>query len=104
MALEMMAMEQETFDGTLKRAKQTAVEAALAAGKLIRKQFDEVIVPEWKSDDGDIVTATDRASEAVIRARIGSAFQSMQAWRRGFSRQTVYRDEPGAVYRGRTSG
>jgi myo-inositol-1(or 4)-monophosphatase len=74
MCREMMAMEHQTFAITLKLAKETAVEAALAAGRLIRKQFDEVIVPEWKSEDGDIVTATDRASEAVILARIGSAF------------------------------
>jgi myo-inositol-1(or 4)-monophosphatase len=54
-------------------AYQVAIDAALAAGRLIREQFGRVQAVELKGER-DLVTAVDRAAEALIVEQLRAAF------------------------------
>lgn len=60
----------------LTACRRAAVEAAEAAGRLVRSAFGSAIAVEAKGTTGDIVTSLDRAAEHLIIERLQSAFPS----------------------------
>ena len=52
---------------------------AREAGALLMQYFHQGIKIEYKGD-ADLVTAADRASEALIRERVASSFRRMMCW------------------------
>lgn len=59
--------------GTYRRA---AIEAAEAAGRLVRESFNGTITVEPKGTTGDVVTSLDREAEELITGRLRLAFPS----------------------------
>jgi myo-inositol-1(or 4)-monophosphatase len=62
--------------GDLHRARQVAVEAAEAAGRLLRERIDGTLRIHAKGVGGDVVTDLDVAAETLIVQRIRRAFPS----------------------------
>ncbi|MCZ8516767.1 inositol monophosphatase [Paenibacillus filicis] len=62
----------------LSAAKEAAVEAALAAGRLAKRYFGQEVEIRLKSADGDLVTTVDHMAEEEILARIKSRFPEHQ--------------------------
>src|SRR6266567_996740 len=68
-----------TVDATkpdLRTCRKVAVEAAEAAGQLVRRAFSGAVLVEAKGTAGDVVTSLDRATERLIIDRLHSAFPS----------------------------
>lgn len=62
-------------DGLMRRRLEAAREAALAAGRLVRREFDRMPAgPVEEKGPNDFVTPVDRASEELIRGIIGRLF------------------------------
>lgn len=62
------------MEAILKRAREVATEAAVAAGKLAKEKFDSAFVVEEKDEHGDLVTEVDGLAEAIILEKIRGAF------------------------------
>lgn len=60
----------------LKACRRAAVEAAEAAGRLVRSAFGSAIAVEAKGTTGDVVTSLDREAERIIVSRLHRAFPS----------------------------
>ncbi len=56
--------------------RTAAIEAAEAAGRLVRDSFNGTITVEAKGTTGDVVTSLDKAAEKLITGRLRRAFPS----------------------------
>jgi myo-inositol-1(or 4)-monophosphatase len=68
------AADAATLD--LRECRRVAIEAAEAAGRLVRGAFREVPTVEEKSATGDVVTSLDRVAERLIIDRLRAHFPS----------------------------
>lgn len=60
----------------LRTCRRVAVEAAEAAGSLVRSAFSGPVAVDAKGTAGDVVTSLDRAAEQLIVDRLSNAFPS----------------------------
>lgn len=58
----------------IRRAKDTAVNAVLKAGRMAKEHFDRNVVSREKGEYGDVVTEADYRAEAIILDEIARAF------------------------------
>lgn len=50
----------------IRRAKEVAMQAASAAGQMMKEHFDKTAVIQEKGDFGDVVTETDYRAEEIL--------------------------------------